>query len=666
MGFENKKNSCTLAGHAGGTYHAILSKDNQKILSCGDDGSIKLWTIRNKKCIKVFSGHTAPVYCVAWSNDERYIISGGSDNDVRLWDAETGNCMAVLSGHKQFILSVVWSWNNNIIISGGFDDSIRLWDAKTGQCLRVLEGHSSYVAAIALYGKNYFFSASCDRTIRLWDIRSGLCVQTFTGHECPIRTITVNNDKRLLYSGDGNGNVLTWDISELADIKKTDRVIIDQEQVQYVSAKVLLAGDTGVGKSGLAERLINNQFVKTVSSHARKAYTMESQTAKDPNGSTLHKETILWDLAGQPAYRLVHQLSMGDAALACVLFDNRSETNPFESPAYWSQVLDQSCTNTKIKKLLVASRIDVGGLPAGKERIEAFAKDNGFGQFIPTSANTGEGCTELVEAIRNAIPWDDIPKVTTTRTLAAMRDYMALLKSKRPAAQSENNSYKDLLTIGELHEGFSAYFGEKLSTDDFIAHLSSLEASDTIDLLVFHTVSPKPKPADKVLLDPTRLDAYASAILVAAKDEPDGPGHLAESKVLDGGFKLEPKERVTDKESERHLLWYVMETLISRDLALREQIKGIDYIVFPSQCTTELRYPGVAAFGVALGFAGPVKSIYATLIAQLAHYEGFSKRAFFQDAAAYTSKEGGRYIIRLKDLGHGKGELEISLRATLR
>jgi hypothetical protein len=102
-----------------------------------------------------------------------------------------------------------------------------------------------------------------------------------------------------------------------------------------------------------------------------------------------------------------------------------------------------------------------------------------------------------------------------------------------------------------------------------------------------------------------------------------------------------------------------MENLLARDLALRERIRGEDYVVFPSQCTAELRFPGVAAFGVAFGFAGPVRSIYATLIAQLAHYEGFKKRDFFQDAAAYRAEEGGRCLVRLRDHGRGKGELEV-------
>ena len=325
-------------------------------------------------------------------------------------------------------------------------------------------------------------------------------------------------------------------------------------------------------------------------------------------------------------------------------------------------MLDQAATNTKLKKLLVAARIDVGGLPASKERIEAFAREHGFAQFIPTSASTGEGCDDLLEAIRQGIPWDEVPKVTTTDTLAALRDYVARLKGEKSGSDAKAGQQAAparLFTIAELHEGFGSYFGKKLPLEEFIAHLQRLEATDAVDLLVFHTTGAAPQLENLVLLDPTRVDAYASALLVAAKDEPDGPGHLLESRVREGNFKLDKDERIADPESERHLLWYVMENLLSRDLALREAIKGEDYVVFPSQCTAELRFPGEAALGVAFSFSGPVRSIYATLIAQLAHYEGFKKREFFQDAAAYRPDAGGRCLVRLLDKRRGKGELEL-------
>ncbi len=647
-----------LQGHTGWVQSLAWGLDKCRILSGSDDTTVRVWDVKTGRCLRVLEGHTGEVYGgVAWSADQCRALSGAGDKTLRLWDVDSGRCLRVLEGHTSVVWSVAWVADQRRALSGSQDGTLRLWDIETGRCLRVLEGHASGVRNIAWNSHHLrAASGSFDNTVRLWDVEAGRCLRVLESHKKGISGLMWSADHRRAFSGDQNGGIQVWDLSELVTEARAAESSVSvlpptPDQVQYTNAKVLLVGDTGVGKSGLAERLVHKQFVPTRSSHARKAYVLESTVLKEPGGISLHQETVLWDLAGQPAYRLVHQLSMEDAALACVLFDCRNETNPFEGAAYWSQVLDQARTNTKLKKLLVASRIDVGGLPAGKERIEAFARESGFAEFIQTSAYTGKGCDELLEAIRKGISWDDVPKVTTTTTLAALRDFVARLKIE--------NAPLKLLTIEALHEGFLAYFGEKIPLEEFIAHLQRLEATDDVDLLVFHTTGAAPRPEHLVLLDPTRVDAYASALLVEAKDEPDGPGHLLESHVREGKFKLDKDERMADRESERQVLWYVVENLLSRDLALREQIKGKEYLVFPSQCTAELRFPGAAAFGVAFGFAGPVRSIYATLIAQLAHYEGFKRREFFQDAAAYHAEAGGRCLVRLRDHGYGQGELEV-------
>ncbi|MFL6207732.1 MAG: TIR domain-containing protein [Pyrinomonadaceae bacterium] len=660
-------------GHTGAIMIVAWSADQRRALSGSFDNSVRLWDVETGRCLRMFEGHASRVYAVAWSADQRSILSGSSDNSVRLWDVETGRCLHMFEGHTSWVINVAWSPNQNRALSGSVDKTMRLWDVETGRCLRVFEGHTENVKSVAWSADHrHALTSSPDKTVRLWDVETGRCLRVFEGHTSGVINVAWSVDQRRAFSGDHSGGIRVWDLSEFVTEARAPEdsasVLTPMlDQVQYTNAKVLLVGDTGVGKSGLAERLVNKQFVPTKSSHARKAHVLESKVVQEPGGVSLHQETVLWDLAGQPAYRSVHQLSMDDAALACVLFDSRSETNPFEGAAYWSQVLDQARTNAKLKKLLVASRIDVGGLPASKERIETFARENNFAHFISTSASTGEGCDELLEAIRKGIPWEEIPILTTTTTLAAMRGFVARflsqLKGERGSIDQKDGlpvARERLLTIEELHEGFIADFGQKISLEEFMLHLYRLEATDAVRLLVFQRDDVELRPDNLVLLDPTRVDAYASALLVAAKDEPDGPGHLLESRVREGQFKLDHDERIADRESERHVLWYVMENLLSRDLALREQIKGEDYLVFPSQCTAELRFPGVAAFGVAFGFAGPVRSIYATLIAQLAHYEGFKKREFFQDAAAYHAEAGGRCLVRLRDHGHGHGELDVS------
>jgi len=45
----------------------------------------------------------------------------------------------------------------------------------------------------------------------------------------------------------------------------------------HTTAKIVLVGDTGVGKSAMAERLVHNQFVKTESTPARRALLLDSE-----------------------------------------------------------------------------------------------------------------------------------------------------------------------------------------------------------------------------------------------------------------------------------------------------------------------------------------------------------------------------------------------------
>jgi hypothetical protein len=50
-------------------------------------------------------------------------------------------------------------------------------------------------------------------------------------------------------------------------------------------------------------------------------WTLESREVELRNSRKEMRETLLWDLVGQPAYRLIHQLHLNEVALALVVFD---------------------------------------------------------------------------------------------------------------------------------------------------------------------------------------------------------------------------------------------------------------------------------------------------------------------------------------------------------
>jgi small GTP-binding protein len=113
------------------------------------------------------------------------------------------------------------------------------------------------------------------------------------------------------------------------------------ETVRYRNAKVVLVGDTGVGKSGLGTVLAGEQFKPTASTHGRHVWSLGATPCKK-DGLEETREIILWDLAGQVEFRLIHQLSLDQTSVALVLFDGSSPTDPFKGVAFWNKALRQA------------------------------------------------------------------------------------------------------------------------------------------------------------------------------------------------------------------------------------------------------------------------------------------------------------------------------------
>src|SRR4029077_2046700 len=92
-----------------------------------------------------------------------------------------------------------------------------------------------------------------------------------------------------------------------------------QQSVHYTTAKLVLLGDAGVGKTGLGWRLAHGEFKEHASTHGQQFWQLNQLSKQRRDGAQC--EVVLWDLAGQDDYRLIHALFLDDADLALVLFD---------------------------------------------------------------------------------------------------------------------------------------------------------------------------------------------------------------------------------------------------------------------------------------------------------------------------------------------------------
>ena len=71
-----------------------FSPDGKFLASAGNNKSITLWDIKNKKIVKKFVGHTNDVYFISFSPDGKFLVSLSWDRSAKLWDIKTGNLIA--------------------------------------------------------------------------------------------------------------------------------------------------------------------------------------------------------------------------------------------------------------------------------------------------------------------------------------------------------------------------------------------------------------------------------------------------------------------------------------------------------------------------------------------------------------------------------------------
>ncbi|TVS20393.1 MAG: serine/threonine protein kinase, partial [Planctomycetaceae bacterium] len=170
----------TLLGHTAAVRTVHFSEDGRLLLSSGNDNTVRVWDVAERRPLKTLRGHGGRVPACAFAPDSRRILSGSHDHRAMLWSLERYEELRVyrsrvLTGHRDAILGADFSSDGTRIVSASRDRTARIWDVTSGREMRQLrEGHDFLVAACRFFpdGKR-ILTAAIDNTVRVWDIVSG-------------------------------------------------------------------------------------------------------------------------------------------------------------------------------------------------------------------------------------------------------------------------------------------------------------------------------------------------------------------------------------------------------------------------------------------------------------------------------------------------------------
>ena len=159
--------------------------------------------------------------------------------------------------------------------------------------------------------------------------------------------------------------------------------------------KVVLIGDSGVGKTCIISRYISGQFDENSASTNGASYT-----SKQVDYESLKKSVMLdiWDTAGQEKYKSLTKFFYKDAAVAVLVYDITSKESFDNLKKYWYQQIQENGDKNLILGV-AGNKCDLYETVNESDARE-FAKSIGA-IFGLTSAQNNTGINELFTDIGN-------------------------------------------------------------------------------------------------------------------------------------------------------------------------------------------------------------------------------------------------------------------------
>ncbi|QDV35742.1 WD40 repeat domain-containing serine/threonine protein kinase [Tautonia plasticadhaerens] len=163
-----------LPGHQGAVNGLAFSPDGKSAITCGADGTVRLWDPGTGTPIDRLEGlGDAGVWCALPSPEGRWLLTLGGDGRARLREQSSGSIAAGPLWSPEGARAAAFGPDGTSAIVGGIDGKLRLWDLRTDRLRWRVDSGQGRVLGVAYSGDGRSVSSVGERDVVLRDSNSG-------------------------------------------------------------------------------------------------------------------------------------------------------------------------------------------------------------------------------------------------------------------------------------------------------------------------------------------------------------------------------------------------------------------------------------------------------------------------------------------------------------
>ncbi|KAM5198229.1 WD repeat-containing protein 90 isoform 1-T1 [Hipposideros larvatus] len=174
-----------ISGHRSKVNEVVFSPRESHCATCGDDGSVRVWSLASMELVIQFQVLNQSCLCLAWSPpsctrpEQQHVAAGYSDGTLRVFSISQTAMELKMHPHAAALTAIVFSSDGQTILSGDKDGLVAVSRPCTGMTFRVLSDHrgapistiqstSKEYGDFGVQGTDLWLAASGDQRVSVW------------------------------------------------------------------------------------------------------------------------------------------------------------------------------------------------------------------------------------------------------------------------------------------------------------------------------------------------------------------------------------------------------------------------------------------------------------------------------------------------------------------